>query len=272
MSTFKVDVHDQAAGLRRLFTSHGAQLVALTSAAAIPTRSQLVAGAAFNLAARGRRVLLLDENPAPRNASSLLLEGPRAGGDLLQVIRGEVSLAQATLRINRNLAVLGVDRLANAELPLTRRLADLLQQIEDAYDLVIVDCSVLRTSQVSTLGLQAKGLVVAVTAASNGIMQAYAQIKRLAQFHHREHFQILVTAKVGRDEARVIFNNLRKVADDHLGVRLAYLGLVNPGRAEMLADLLDSGLSMPAVNLSNVSGLASSLGFGMGMGPQNSVV
>lgn len=272
MSSIKMDAHDQAAGLRRLFTSRGAQLVALTSAVSIPGRSQLVAGAAFNLATRGRRVLLLDENPAPRNASSLLLESTRAGADLLQVIRGEVSLAQATLRINRNLAVLGVDRLANAELPLTRRLADLLQQIEDGYELVIVDCSASRTNQVSTLGLQARGLVVAVTAASNGIMQAYAQIKRLAQFHHREHFQIVVTGKVGRDEARVIFNNLRKVADEHLGVQLAYLGLVNPGRAEMLADLLDTGLSMPVMNLGNVSELASTLGFGMGMGPQNSVV
>lgn len=272
MSTIKVDAHDQAAGLRRLFNARGAQVIALTSAAIVQGRAQLLAGAAATLATRGRRVLLLDENPAPRNASSLLLGSVRNGADLLQVIRGETTLAQAVLRVNRNLSVLSVDRLANAELPLTRRLADLLQQIDDGHDLVLVDCSASRTARISTLGLQARALVIAVTAESNGIMQAYAQIKRLAQFHQREQFQILISGKIGRDEARVIFNNLRQVAVEHLGVRLGYLGLVNPGRADMLADLLDTGLSMQGMDLGAVSGLAAALGLEMGMGAQNSVV
>lgn len=270
MNTIRVDAHDQAAGLRRLFNVRGAQVVALTAAAVVQNRPQLLAGAVTALAARGRRVLLLDENPAPRNATSLLHERP--GADLLQVVRGEVSLAQAICRINRNLGVLGVDRLANAELPLTRRIADLYQEIVDGHDIVLIDCCASRAGQVSTLALQAGHLVVAVTAASNGIMQAYAQIKRLAQFHQREHFQILVSGRVGRDEARVIFNNLRQVALEHLGVRLGYLGLVDPARADMLSDLLDSGLGMQATDTGELAGLASGLGMASGLGPQNSVV
>lgn len=270
MSTIRVDAHDQAAGLRRLFNARGAQVVALTAAAVVQNRAQLLAGAVTALASRGRRVLLLDENPAPRNTASLLNE--QSGTDLLQVVRGEVSLAQAICRVNRNLGVLNVDRLANAELPLTRRIADLYQQIVDGHDLVLIDCCASRAGQISTLALQAGHLVVAVTAASNGIMQAYAQIKRLAQFHQREHFQILVSGKIGRDEARVIFNNLRQVAFDHLGVRLGYLGLVDPARADMLADLLDSGLGMQAVDTGDMTALASTLDMAPYLGPQNSVV
>lgn len=270
MSTIKVDANDQAAGLRRLFNTRGAQVVALTSAAVVQNRPQMLAGAAATLAARGRRVLLLDENPAPRNISSLLVEKP--GDDLLQVVRGETSLARVIFRVNRNLSVLGVDRLANAELPLTRRIADLFQEIVDSHDLVLIDCCASRAGQVSTLALQASHLVVAVTAASNGIMQAYAQIKRLAQLHHREHFQILVSGKIGRDEARVIFNNLRQVAFEHLGVRLGYLGLVDPARADMLSDLLDTGLGMHAAAPGELAGLAAALGLEPGLGPQNSVV
>ena len=101
--------------------------MALTSAAVVQSRPQLLAGAAATLAVRGRRVLLLDENPAPRNLSSLLLDKP--GEDLLQVVRGETTLSRAICRVNRNLGVLGVDRLANAELPLTRRIADLFQKL-----------------------------------------------------------------------------------------------------------------------------------------------
>ena len=270
MSTIRVDALDQAAGLRRLFNTRGAQVVALTSAAVVQNRPQLLAGAAATLAVRGRRVLLLDENPAPRNLASLLLDQP--GEDLLQVVRGETTLSRAIGRVNRNLGVLSVDRLANAELPLTRRIADLFQEIIDSHDLVLIDCCASRTGQVSTLALQATHLVVAVTAASNGIMQAYAQIKRLAQFHHREQFHILVSGKIGRDEARVIFNNLRQVAFEHLGVRLDYLGLVDPGRSDMLSDLLDTGLGMQAQGATDVHGLAAALGLAPSLGPRNSVV
>ena len=71
MNTIRVDAHDQAAGLRRLFNARGAQVVALTAAAVVQNRPQLLAGAVTALAARGRRVLLLDENSAPRNELSL---------------------------------------------------------------------------------------------------------------------------------------------------------------------------------------------------------
>lgn len=270
MSTIKVNAHDQAAGLRRLFNTRGAQMVALTSAAIVQHRPQLLAGAVTTLAARGRRVLLLDENPAPRNTASLLLERP--GPDMLQVVRGELPLARAISRINGNLSVLGVDRLANAELPLTRRIADLLQEVVDSHDLILIDCCASRSGQASTLALQANHLVVAVTAASNGIMQAYAQIKRLAQLHQREHFQILVSGKVGRDEARIIFNNLRQVALNHIGVRLDYLGLVDPANPAMLPDLLDTGLGMQLQDSASLSGLAAALGMSPGLGPRNSVV
>src|SRR5690349_20082801 len=145
MSTIRVDAHDQAAGLRRLFNTRGAQVVALTSAAVVQNRPQLLAGAAATLAVRGGRVLLLDENPAPRNIASLLLDQP--GEDLLQVVRGEISLSRAICRVNRNLGVLGVDRLANAELPLMRRTADLFQEIIDSHDLVLIDCCASRTGQ-----------------------------------------------------------------------------------------------------------------------------
>ncbi len=272
MNTIKVDALDQASGLRRLFATRGAQIVALTSAAVVNGRAQMIANAAATLAARGRRVLLLDENPAPRNALAEVSETARSAGDLLQVIRGEASLAQATVQVNRNLATLGAVRLANAELPMTKRLADLMHEVEDSYDFVLVDCSASRTSQISTLGLHAHYLVIAVTAESNGIMQAYAQIKRLAQIHQREHFQILVTGKANRDDARNIFNNLRQVAHEHLGVRLSYLGLVNTGKNEMLADLIDTGFPLHPQAMGAMSGLAATLERLGGVSTRNSVV
>lgn len=244
MSTLKVDGSDQAAGLRRLFAPRGAQIIAMTSAAVVNGRSQLLTEAASALAARGRRVLLVDENPASRQVVSPFGEAARQCGDILQVIRGELNLLQAVAPVSRGLSLLSAARLANAELPLTRRLSDLMRELEDGHDFILIDCSAARTSQISTLGLQSHYLVIAVTAESNGIMQAYAQIKRLAQFHQRDYFHVVVTGRAGRDEARTVFNNLRQVAHEHLGVRLNYMGLANAGRSEMLADLLDTGLTL----------------------------
>ncbi|HWU84964.1 MAG TPA: hypothetical protein VN028_06485, partial [Rhodocyclaceae bacterium] len=83
---------------------------------------------------------------------------------------------------------------------------------------------------------------------------------------------ILVSGKIGRDEARVIYGNLRKVAFEHLGVRLDYLGLVDPARADTLADLLDTGLGMPLPGEGAISGLAAALGLPPGREARNSVV
>ncbi|HTH93652.1 MAG TPA: hypothetical protein VL550_00335 [Rhodocyclaceae bacterium] len=261
--------HDQAAGLRQLFNVRSARVVSLTASTIVRSRSQLVVGAAAQLASRGHRVLVLDENPAPDNASRLLLDA--AFPDMLQVVRAEVSLEQAVYRVNRNLSVLGAARLVNAGLPFTRRIADIFQMLVDGHDLILIDASVARAGSASALALQGE-LIIAVKAESAGIMQAYTQIKKLAQQHHRNRFRILVSGMIGRDEARVVFNNLRKVAAEHLGVQLDYLGLAEPERGDMLADLLDAGLGREGVDPREFSGMAAALGLASEQASRHSMV
>lgn len=235
---------DQASGLRQLFARHRAQVVALTSAPTVPLRSTLLADAAAALAANRQRVLLVDENPFPRSASARLISAVgQMPPDLLQVMRAEVPLEKAFCRIGESaLDLLAASRLAQADMPRSRRLAEIMQGIEAHYDHVLIDCSTARPAQLSALAEQAYHLVVAVGTDSRGITQAYAQIKRLSQTYGRSQLHILVLGEGSRDEARMTFSKLRQVANEHLGLRLNYLGAAMPEQGAALATLLDSGL------------------------------
>ncbi len=61
-------------------------------------------------------------------------------------------------------------------------------------------------------------------AQSTAITHAYALIKRIVQERGRDGFQVVITRPRTREEARAIFDNMRRVAREHLDVRLDYLG------------------------------------------------
>jgi flagellar biosynthesis protein FlhG len=81
-----------------------------------------------------------------------------------------------------------------------------------------------------------------VAAQSSAITHAYALIKRIAQDRIHGGFQIAITRARSHEEARAIFENMRRVAADHLGVRLDYLGDARVPVTEHLAEALRSRL------------------------------
>lgn len=68
---------------------------------------------------------------------------------------------------------------------------------------------------------------VAVAARTDDVTRAYAMIKRMVREHGKHHgFRIVVTHARSLEEARTVFENMRRVAHEHLGVRLDYLSAV----------------------------------------------
>ncbi|MDP2808769.1 MAG: hypothetical protein Q8O34_01325 [Rhodocyclaceae bacterium] len=68
---------------------------------------------------------------------------------------------------------------------------------------------------------------VAVAARTEDVTRAYAMIKRMAREHGKHHgFRIVVTQARSHEEAQAIFENMRRVAHEHLGVRLDYLSAI----------------------------------------------
>ena len=241
---------DQAAGLRHLFTQRGPQIIAVTSPAMKAQRNRLLVEAGAALAAAGRRVLLIDENPLPKNPVQRTIDfDTLPEGDLLQVMRGERSLASILCRIDHaGFDWVSACRLAQTDMPRTRQLTGLVHEISTDYDYVLIDCASSDTSCLTSLAGHADHLVVMTRGDSHGITQTYAQIKRMARGHGCNDFQLLVVSDGSRDEARIVYSSLRRVAHEHLGLRLAFLGMTPPNQGAPLASLLDNALPHAVAN------------------------
>ncbi len=235
---------DQAAGLRRLFGSRAPQVVAFASGREACGRTTLVVQTAAALAQQGQGVLIVDENPAPDNAISAF--GLTARYDLMHAVHGTRALRQVELTAAPLVRIVPAARAAreidHLDAATRLRLASCIEQMQEGANFVLIDCATRRGGHLSALARSARHLAVVVAAQSSAITHAYALIKRLAQERAHGSFQIAITRARSTEEAQAIFENMRRVAADHLGVRLDYLGDARVPVTAHLADALRSRL------------------------------
>ena len=263
---------DQADGLRRLLGGRAPQVVAFASGRGACGRTTLLVQTAAALAAAGHGVLIIDENSAPNNAISAF--GLTARHDLFHVLNGERPLRQVMLAAAPLLRILPAAR-AVRELDHASRLAatarlnllDCLQDMQRGVAFVLIDSALRRGGHLSPLALAARHMTVVLAAQGAAITQSYALIKRIAQERGRDGFQVAITRAKSGDEARAIFENMRRVAREHLGVRLDYLGASLVPVTDNLADALQerlppaseegpgNGFVLSAFGFSNMAGV-----------------
>ncbi|HTY99376.1 MAG TPA: hypothetical protein VMB75_06055, partial [Rhodocyclaceae bacterium] len=133
---------------------------------------------------------------------------------------------------------------------LRRRLALCLREIQEGAGFVLIDCANRRGGHLSALAAAARHMAVVVAAQGTAITHAYALIKRIVREQGRDRFQIVITRARSQEESRAIFGNMRRVAGDHLGVRLDFLGAALVPVTEHLADAFIQRLPL-AVDDSN---------------------
>ena len=218
---------DQADGLRRLFGSRVPQVVAFASGREACGRTTLVVQTAAALAAAGHGVVVVDENPAPDN--TLAAFGLAAGRhDFFNVVRDDRPLAQVAVNAAPLVRIVPAARAArefdHLDLGGFQRLAAGLREIQRGASFVLVDSANRRGGRLSAIAASARHVAVIVTTQGAAITHAYALIKRIAQDYGRDHFQIVVTRARSAEEAQAVFDNMRRVAREHTGVRLDYLG------------------------------------------------
>ncbi len=246
---------DQADGLRRLFGNRVPQVVAFASGREACGRTTLVVQTAAALAASGHGVVIVDENPAPDNA--LAAFGLAARQDFFHVVRGERTLTQVALPAAPLVRLVPAARAARELDRLTtigqQRLEAALRQMQQGASFILIDCANRRGGHLSAVAAAARHMAVVVAAQGAAITHAYALIKRIAQDHGRDSFQIAITRARSREEARAIFDNMRRVAHEHLGVRLDYLGASAVPVTDHLADALIQRLP-PTLDVGDADG------------------
>lgn len=235
---------DQAAGLRRLFGTRATQVVAFASGREASGRTTLLVQTAAALAAAGHGVVIIDENQAPSNAIAAF--GMTARYDLKDAIDGVRSLRQIALPAAPLVRLIPAARAARELDPADavghQRLAACLQEMQRGAAFVLIDCATRRGGHLSVLAQAAGHLAVVVAAHGTAITHAYALIKHMAQERGRDGFQVVITRARAREEARAIFDNMKRVAREHLGVHLAFLGASMVPVTEHLAEALTTRL------------------------------
>lgn len=84
----------------------------------------------------------------------------------------------------------------------------------------------------------APAVTLAVAAREADVIDAYALIKRIVSEEGSGCFRIAITHARSAEEAAALFDNMRRVAHEYLGVRLEYLGMTSAladGAAETVA-------------------------------------
>lgn len=235
---------DQAAGLRRLFGNRPPPVVAFVSGRDGSGRTTLLIRAAASLARSGQRVILVDENSGGNSAITTLRI--RGGGDLLDATSGRVSMQRLLTEVEPQFWAVRAERAADALRPGTQGAAgvakSLIDPLRTSANYVLVDSLVHERGHLSHLSVCATHMVVVVAARSDAITNAYTVIKRLSGEWGREGFHMVITRARSEANAAAIFNNVRRTAHQHLGVRVDYLGSFPVPETADLADSLLGGL------------------------------
>jgi flagellar biosynthesis protein FlhG len=237
-------VGDQAAGLRRLFGARAPQVIAFVSGREASGRTTLLVQTAAALANAGHGVVIIDENSGPNNVLSAF--GMTSRHDLMDMLRQARSAQHIMQPAAPLVRAVAASRFADEMIHLDAASAECLtaglRQIQQGVSFVMIDCAARRGGHISPLALAARHIAVVVAAQGSAITHAYALIKRLARERGRDDFQMVITRARSEEEAQAIFDNLRRTAREHLGVRLDYLGSSRVPVTDHLADALLSRL------------------------------
>ncbi|MBN1490655.1 MAG: MinD/ParA family protein [Phycisphaerae bacterium] len=234
--------HDQASKLRQLmrYSSPGrraTRLVSIMSGKGGVGKTNIAVNLAIAMAARQRRVLLLDMDVGLANADVLL--GVDVRWNWSHVIRGERQIRDVIVPTPG-----GVDLLAGgsamtgltdlSEFERHRLLRD-VESLCNAYDLMVLDCGAGISRGVVSFGLAADIVVVVATPEPTSLTDAYAMIKILSRQEADRTLALVVNQAASRSEAEFVFDRVAGVAARFLGVPLVNLGYVLQDEAVGLA-------------------------------------
>lgn len=230
---------DQAEGLRRLLVRPSLRVISVLGARCGLGASSVVVNLAAALARAGKTVLVLDENPAPGSVANMLALKPRY--DLLNAVRDNMTWRDVVLDTQTGMQILPVAKAMRAlpRLSMLERegLQENLMAASYGMDVVLVDATADGHSVCANHSGE-EPLLLILNPTAEGIKESYVLLKKMAVHNGRCAFDLVVNKARSEEEARTVFDNMAKVAHQHLKVKLQYRGNIpldeNVNRAALL--------------------------------------
>lgn len=219
---------DQAAGLRRMTNPRPVQVIAVTGGKGGVGKTNVSVNLAMAMAARDKKVMLMDADLGLANLDVLLGLHPEA--NLHHVIKGERTLEEIILDGPGGIKVIpassGIQGMAELSPQAHAGLIQAFSELSHDIDVMIVDTAAGISESVTSFTRAAQEVVVVVVDEPASITDAYAIIKLLSREHGMFRFRVLANMAQSAQQGREIYNKIIKVTDRFLDVALDYMGYV----------------------------------------------
>lgn len=219
---------DQAEGLRRMLGRQVPRVITLVSGGQSTGKTGIAINLATAIAARGRSVLLLDENTGPRNVAELL--GARTTVDLADAIHGSRSVEQTLLPGPEGLMVMpagrGVAALAEMGEAARGRLVEGFGRLGASLDYIVVDTAAGASSRLLPLAHPDQESILVTGAGPMAQAEAYGMVKLLQRELNKRRLSVLVSRANSEAQAQAAFRNIAAVARRYLKLEVRSLGYV----------------------------------------------
>ncbi|GAO77588.1 MULTISPECIES: polysaccharide biosynthesis tyrosine autokinase [unclassified Sphingopyxis] len=177
------------------------RVVAITSAVPGEGKTTTAMGLARAVAAAGGKVLLIDADARRRASSRQFTDGVTLGLD--EVLAGQATLDQAIVKDSLSGAFLLPQRIDSKGVGLTEspRLAELIEQVRERYDLVILDTPpVLPVDEARVIASMADGVVLLVRWRKTPSKAVSVALRRLYDVHAEMLGAVLTLVDVREQE------------------------------------------------------------------------
>lgn len=177
------------------------RVVAITSAVPGEGKTTTAMGLARAVAAAGGKVLLIDADARRRASSRQFADNVTLGLD--EVLAGQATLEQAVVKDSLSGAFLLPQRIDSKGVGLTEspRLAELIEQVRERYDLVILDTPpVLPVDEARVIASMADGVVFLVRWRKTPTKAASVALRRLYDVHAEMLGAVLTLVDVREQE------------------------------------------------------------------------
>lgn len=221
---------DQAESLRQMMNERTSEVrvVAVTSGKGGVGKTNITSNIAVLAAAAGKRVLIIDGDLGLANVEIIFGMTPRY--HLGHLLDGTATVQQVLARGPDGIRVLpggsGVRSLVSLDSAQKMRVMSALDEIEDEFDLVLIDTGAGIGDNVLFFVGGAQEALLVVTPEPTSLTDAYAAVKVLSLEAGVEHFHVLVNPAPTEAVARDIYDKLCNVTRRFLKARLKLLGFV----------------------------------------------
>ena len=214
---------EPASGQRRI-----ARAIAITSGKGGVGKSNLAVNLAIAIAARGKRVCLIDGDLGLANADVLCSVTPRFTLD--DVVHGRCRLGEAIVQAPGSFQLLpgasGVTRMADLTADRQQELLQRLSILERAVDLIVIDTGAGINSTVLSFASAAHTVLVTVTPEPTSITDGYGLIKALIRRAPDVRIEVVVNMSPSIRAGEAVFQRINRVSKAFLNVPLRYAGCI----------------------------------------------